>query len=177
MDALEPHYDPGREEKYFFLRWAFSRKAKGAPRQGTTVGKGTWLIEPGWIRAGIVAPIPNQFQKGSLMLKKERRINGIATNSPRSIWRSIIPGIILIIIIIPSSLNWGIILSSSSSRSSWKSSSKNINKRRNHIREVDSVLFIEDQIPGGIALRSSGYRVHPRTTQKKIRLFLLNQHQ
>jgi hypothetical protein len=34
-------YDPGREEKDLFLRRAFSRKAKDAPRQGTTVGKGT----------------------------------------------------------------------------------------------------------------------------------------
>ncbi|GJS27394.1 putative reverse transcriptase domain-containing protein [Tanacetum coccineum] len=34
-------YDPGREEKDFFLRRAFSRKAKDAPRQVPTVGKGT----------------------------------------------------------------------------------------------------------------------------------------
>ncbi|CAI9786765.1 unnamed protein product [Fraxinus pennsylvanica] len=36
VDELE--YDPRREEKDFFLRQAFSRKAKDAPRQGQTVG-------------------------------------------------------------------------------------------------------------------------------------------
>lgn len=61
-----PEYDPGREEKDFFIRRAFSRKAKEAPRQGETVGKRTWSIEPAWIRAGIVAPILNQFRKGLL---------------------------------------------------------------------------------------------------------------
>ncbi|KAJ0074639.1 hypothetical protein Patl1_37432 [Pistacia atlantica] len=30
-------YDPGREEKDFFLRRAFSRKAKDAPRQGRSI--------------------------------------------------------------------------------------------------------------------------------------------
>ncbi|KAK4414717.1 hypothetical protein Salat_2578600 [Sesamum alatum] len=56
-------------KKDFFLRRAFSRKAKDAPRQGQTVGKRTGSIVPGWIRAGIVAPFQHQFQKGSLMLE------------------------------------------------------------------------------------------------------------
>lgn len=68
----------------FFLQRAFSRKAKDAPRQGTTVGKGTFSIEPGWIRAGIVVPIPNQFRKGSLMLEGTSPLSDWSASSRKS---------------------------------------------------------------------------------------------
>ncbi|KAK4412287.1 hypothetical protein Salat_2980300 [Sesamum alatum] len=79
-----PEYDPGREEKDFFLRRAFSRKAKDAPRQGQTVGKRTGSIEPGWIRAGIVAPIQHQFRKGSLMLEGASPLSDRSASSRKS---------------------------------------------------------------------------------------------
>ncbi|KAL2224825.1 UNVERIFIED_CONTAM: hypothetical protein Sindi_2936300 [Sesamum indicum] len=79
-----PEYDPGREEKDFFLRQALSRKAKDAPRQGQTVGKRTGSIEPGWIRAGIVAPIQHQFRKGSLMLEEASPLSDRSASSRKS---------------------------------------------------------------------------------------------
>ena len=47
-----PEYDPGREEKDFFLRRAFSRKAKDAPRQGTTVIRKGDMINRTWLDRG-----------------------------------------------------------------------------------------------------------------------------
>ncbi|KAL0305279.1 UNVERIFIED_CONTAM: hypothetical protein Scaly_2990300 [Sesamum calycinum] len=57
------------KRKTFFSGELSLVKPKDAPRQGQTVGKRTGSIEPGWIRAGIVAPIQHQFRKGSLMLE------------------------------------------------------------------------------------------------------------
>lgn len=46
--------------------------------------KRTWSIEPGWIRAGIVAPIQHQFRKGSLMLEGASPLSGRSASSRKS---------------------------------------------------------------------------------------------
>ncbi|KAL6491689.1 NADH dehydrogenase subunit 2 [Orobanche gracilis] len=46
--------------------------------------KRTWSIEPGWIRAGIVAPIQHQFRKGSLMLEGASPLSDRSASSRKS---------------------------------------------------------------------------------------------
>ncbi|KAL6496710.1 hypothetical protein OROHE_027382 [Orobanche hederae] len=58
-----------------------SRKAKDAPGPKE---KRTWSIEPGWIRAGIVAPIQHQFRKGSLMLEGASPLSDRSASSRKS---------------------------------------------------------------------------------------------
>ncbi|KAJ9536089.1 hypothetical protein OSB04_un000745 [Centaurea solstitialis] len=59
-------YDPGREDKYFFLRRAFSRKAKDAPRQVPTV-RSCWREHPHLVIGPLVHANPKKLSRTSHM--------------------------------------------------------------------------------------------------------------
>ena len=81
MDA--PEYDPGREEKDFFFFGGLSLVKPKTPQDKVQLLE-RGPIEPGWIGAGIVAPIPNQFRKGSLILEGASPLSDRSASSRKS---------------------------------------------------------------------------------------------
>ncbi|KAL0295343.1 UNVERIFIED_CONTAM: NADH-ubiquinone oxidoreductase chain 2 [Sesamum calycinum] len=71
-------------ERYVECATDTTLRSQRRPRQGQTVGKRTGSIEPGWIRAGIVAPIQHQFRKGSLMLEGASPLSDRSASSRKS---------------------------------------------------------------------------------------------